>query len=316
MLHQNDRPKPICSNNVSWLRPWLPFKIAGLVFVLVSLACGGSPKGAVIVKHLPTLTRTPLPTLTPTPNATQVAIALAAEVVAADNVQNPVPPEAAAAESEVMVAEIVSNAESIIAEDAPTNLEASNASFSAESVDLTGTNPNAPAPAEDVSVDSSSTESIDTASANLNASTPAEEVPTAVPPGPTATATVIEIASTPTETIPPTETAIPTETPTPMPTSTATPQLEGWVFSEKQFYPEIYISGVVISGNVMNDTGGPQHINEINTILYDNQGQVIPYQEVFFNRLPFQEMAQGEQAPFEVAIPDVEGVADVDFEVP
>lgn len=310
MFPQNDMVTPTRFNYLTRLRPWLSFMVAGLVLGLSILACGGSANGVVIVERLPTLTRTPLPTLTPTPNATQVAAALAAEVVIADNAQSLAPSEVAPAEAEAMVAEIDIAAEPIIPDTAPISPETLADRLAAEAVAPAENDPNTLAVAEDTPADSPPTEAVDLAENHPNVPTPAEDAPADNPPTSTAAATATELPPTPTETV------IPTETPTLEPTPTATPQSQGWVFSDVQSYMEGYISGIVIYGNVLNDTGSPQPLNAINTILYDAQGQVIPYQEAFLTQVPPRTLDQGEQVPFEVAIPNVDDVADFDFEVP
>jgi hypothetical protein len=127
--------------------------------------------------------------------------------------------------------------------------------------------------------------------------------PTQAPP-PTETPTA-------TATVPPTEVP-PTPTETPLPTATPLPQ--GWVFSGMRGYPAEALNGMVFYGNLINNTGGPQQLNEINTTLYDGQGQAIPY-EKSIDQWPVRAVPAGGQVPFGVVIPNVQGVADFHFEV-
>jgi len=252
-----------------------PVLVAGVVLVLAALACGGSAEGVVILEHLPTLTRTPLPTLTPTPNATQVAMAGSGEAEAAIDRAAPQP---AAGEA---------NAQ------APPVATGSNAAAVSNPDSASSTAPPA-------------TAANDAAAQQPQAAAPANTLPPTGTPPPTATAMATVTAVPPT----PTETVIPTDTPTP----TVTPLPAGWVFSGMHAYPAEALNGMVFYGNLMNNTGGPQQLNEINTTLLDAQGQVIPFEKAI-DQWPVRAVPQGGQVPFGVVIPNVQGVADFNFEV-
>lgn len=248
-----------------------------LILILTMLSCslfGSGSQPVANISHLPTLTRTRLPTLTPTTNAAPVGVALSSQAIA------PIPePTSSPVESERPVAEIAPGAEPIVPDS------------SADGA------PAAPAdPAEAEAKDAAAQQPQAVAAAPTHTPLPPIETPT-----PTATATATEL---------PTPTSIPTETPTP----TVTPLPQGWVFSGVQAFPAEKLQGFMFFGELLNNTGSPQQLSNINATFFDVQGQAISYERAI-NQWPVREVSPGGRVPFGVIVPNIQGVTDYDFQV-
>jgi hypothetical protein len=150
--------------------------------------------------------------------------------------------------------------------------------------------------------------------AALPSSTPTAAVmPTSVPPSPTV-AEILTPPPTETPSLPPTPT--PTQTPA-LPTATATPAFEsaGWSFASVQNYPDEYGEGVILYGDVINNTGATQELTAITGTFYDPQGQLVADEGDVFDYWPINIVPAGGRVPFELAVYDVQSVANFNLDV-
>ncbi|GAB4441568.1 MAG: hypothetical protein Kow0031_23600 [Anaerolineae bacterium] len=170
-----------------------------------------------------------------------------------------------------------------------------------------------------------------------NPAAPATATPAAVIPheaGPAPPATVPPTATTaPVINLPtaePTASATPSATATPLPTATATPPpspsptvtptytptpLPDWVFSGVNRRPSPDANGVLLVGQVMNNTGASQELTDINGTFYDAQGQVINLPGDTYAYWPGYVLPHGGSMPFELAVDGVASIANFDLGV-
>ena len=79
----------------------------------------------------------------------------------------------------------------------------------------------------------------------------------------------------PTATATATSPAIPANVPANPPTSTPVVETEGWAFANVQGYDDQYEDGLLLYGEVINNTGVAQQFEYISGTFYDAQGQII-----------------------------------------
>ncbi len=130
------------------------------------------------------------------------------------------------------------------------------------------------------------------------------------PPEPTATFTPVPL---PTDTATPQPTDTPLPTPTETPTATPTPQ--NWVFSGVRLAPNPYDEGLLLYGNVVNNTGSPQKLTSVLGTFYDAQNQVIAGPDKGESYWPAYVIAPGAGMPFEMDVRNIQNVADFDLNV-
>lgn len=158
------------------------------------------------------------------------------------------------------------------------------------------------------------------APAVIASSTPTS--PAVAPVVPTATTIAQNAVSIPTETI-----LEPTHTPTPVaviadptdpipgPTlisfSTATliPETPGWSFANIRTYTDVYEGGVLVYGDMINDTGASQELAYITGAFYNDQGEIIAGQDNTTEYWPVDIIPPGGKAPFELAVNGIQTAA-------
>jgi len=235
----------------------------------------------------PTSTRTPLPTLTPTLTQAQVAGTSAPPVP----VNAPVPP-----------APPVSTAPLLTAALPPTT-----------TVPSSGVLPSLPA--------------ANSSELNLQPLNPV--ISGSIPPTVTQIATAGAVTFVPTSsatgtiTLPTLSPNVPTATAIPGPTATsaspATPTVmptpaTGWSFASVRVYPG-QADGMLLYGNMINDTGASQELEAVTGSFYDAEGQLIAGEGSTYDYWPINVVPSGGSVPFELTVFDVQNAANFDLAV-
>lgn len=101
--------------------------------------------------------------------------------------------------------------------------------------------------------------------------------------------------------------AVPTKTPIVIPTVTPIPETPGWSFANIRTYRDQYEGGLLLYGDMINDTGAAQEVAFITGAFYDAQGQIIANQESTNEYWPVEVVPAGGRVPFELT---VNGVGD------
>jgi len=264
------------------------FPLIITVLAGVTLACGLGRSGSRLfadrgfsLTRLPTLTRTPLPTLTPT------VIPIDESVLAETNEGNPLPTSTATA--------VVPPAAVAMATE-PTAI-----ARPAEAV--------AP-PIPEAAVPPTPVVST-AAPASISAPQPGPQPLQAAEPAlPLPTATDTETPSpTDTPTVAATETPLPTDTPTITPTPAA------WAFNEVRTLPSPDDGGLLLLGNVVNNTGAAQEVQAISGAFYDDQGQMIASTDRTYSYYPIYVLPSGGRAPFRMTIEGINSAANFELDV-
>jgi uncharacterized protein YgiM (DUF1202 family) len=318
---------------------------------VVSLACatfGSEADEIAIRRRLPTLTRTPLPSLTPTANATQVAVAMASEPTTADSPPNPSSADSAAHGGEVSsnLPEATSvplvppinayttppsatgnqnNSQPTLTSRVTLNVRSGpgldhgvvGKLAVGQSTGITGQNPDGswwqieyPSGSGQQAWVSANPQ-YSTVSQTMPQTIAQASTPTSQPVAAAVTATSPLLTSAPPAPTPvpfPTETAIPVDTPIP------TPLPEDWVFAGVQLTPKLDGSGLLVHGNLLNNTGNAQELALVTGTFYDEQGQVVADGNTT-DYWPVAGIPQGGQVPFELVVPGLTSVANFDLRV-
>ena len=248
--------------------------------ILVTLACNvlGQPddRPIVIRTHLPTLTATRMPTLTPTGMPTPVAVATESEaIVSVSPVATPI--------VEVATEPTASNTRDISSSEAPGAMAVS-------------------VSASDASSDPTNTSVSNGAEVQVTPKAENNVVSPSAINTPAATATPL-----------PTETALPTDVPTATPA--ATPPASEWIFTPAQVYTDQYEDGLLLYGEVINNTGVAQELGYIFRTFYDAQGQIIADENSTGDYWPFKLIPPGERLPFGLFVDGIYGAANFDLQV-
>jgi hypothetical protein len=98
-------------------------------------------------------------------------------------------------------------------------------------------------------------------------------------------------------------------TPIVIPTATPIPETPGWSFANVRTYTDQYAGGLLLYGNLVNDTGATQEISFITGAFYDDQGQVIASQERTTEYWPVEVVPAGGRVPFELAVNGIQAAA-------
>jgi hypothetical protein len=124
------------------------------------------------------------------------------------------------------------------------------------------------------------------------------------PPGATATAIAV---TNPT----------PTAEPGPAPANNPTPQSgsSGWAFSGVKVYPDLVDYGVILYGDMINNTGEAQVIDYVTGTFYNEQGQIIADDGNTLDEWPTEYVPSGGQVPFVLTVEDIDRVARYDLRV-
>ncbi|MCK6628320.1 MAG: FxLYD domain-containing protein [Anaerolineae bacterium] len=125
---------------------------------------------------------------------------------------------------------------------------------------------------------------------------PTDPVPTSPPPtSPPVTA--------------PTTTSVPNPSFAPTPTVTPIPETPGWAFAKIRTYNDEYEGGLILYGELVNDTGAPQEIAYITGAFYDPQGQIIADSDSTTEYWPLEIVPPGGRTPFELAVNGIQAAA-------
>lgn len=148
-----------------------------------------------------------------------------------------------------------------------------------------------------------------------------------LPPNPTTTAPNAVAVNAPTATgplpttepLPPTTTPTPTATeplatPTPAEIPTATPLPEGWGFTAVRAAFDPDEEGLVLHGELVNNTDAAKELTGITGTFYDEQGQVIADGDTA-DHWPVAAVAPRGRVPFELLVPDLMAAANFDLRV-
>ena len=269
---------------------------------LITLACASINPGSsstsqriVMLTRLPTFTRTPLPPLN-----------FEAEVTPPAVITSPPSPPSPTGSPSVSIA-------TSPAETGPTQTNDFTANTPEALVENVPTNsPNPPAAAPE---SQSIQEPVSTGS-GIDQTPPLPPSPAILAtslPLPTHTPTSTEfVAEEPTGT--PTATATEGPTPTVTPPPTATPLPEGWVFSGAQISSEPEEDGVLLYGEVINNTGSSQELFFISGVFYDAQGQPLP-DTATIDYWPIEIVPPGGRVPFELTILEAQTIDTFDLTV-
>jgi hypothetical protein len=103
----------------------------------------------------------------------------------------------------------------------------------------------------------------------------------------------------------------PVSEPTPIVIDSATPipETPGWSFANIRTYTDVYEGGLLLYGDLINDTGASQKLAYITGAFYNEQGQVIASQDNTTEYWPVDIVPPGGKAPFELAVNGIEAAA-------
>jgi hypothetical protein len=144
------------------------------------------------------------------------------------------------------------------------------------------------------------------AGAPLDSSTPNQAAAPTQPP-----VTSLSQAAAPTQ--PP---AVSFVTPVPdFPTATPVLKSSEWSFANIQTYPDPYGEGLVLYGDLINDTASTQELARVTGQFYDGQGQLVADPDQTIDFWPIHIVPAGGRLPFELTILGTQNVADYDLTV-
>lgn len=107
----------------------------------------------------------------------------------------------------------------------------------------------------------------------------------------------------------PTATTVPNPSANPTPTVTPIPETAGWSFAKIRTYDNQYEGGLILYGEMVNDTGAPQEIAYITGAFYDGQGQLIADSDSTTEYWPIEIIPPGGRTPFELAVNGIQAAA-------
>lgn len=102
---------------------------------------------------------------------------------------------------------------------------------------------------------------------------------------------------------------IPSATPVPVTSS------KDWTFKAVQTYTDDYENGLLLYGEVINNTGAAQHLNFITGTFYDPQGQVIAGTEISDAYWPIEVIPSGGSLPFELTVDGARNTTNIELGV-
>jgi hypothetical protein len=109
--------------------------------------------------------------------------------------------------------------------------------------------------------------------------------------------------------IAPTTASAPNPSFAPTPTVTPIPETPGWAFAKIRTYNDEYEGGLILYGELVNDTGAPQEIAYITGAFYDPQGQIIADSDSTTEYWPLEIVPPGGRTPFELAVNGIQAAA-------
>ena len=102
-----------------------------------------------------------------------------------------------------------------------------------------------------------------------------------------------------------------------MPASTPTPapQPAGWSFANVRVYTGEIEAGLLLYGNLINNTGSAQELFFITGTFYDAQGQAIADEESTYDYWPVEFIPPGARVPFELTVDGIQSTNNFDLRV-
>jgi hypothetical protein len=100
----------------------------------------------------------------------------------------------------------------------------------------------------------------------------------------------------------------PDDTPSPQPANTPVSDSPGWAFASVRLYPD-YQDGLLLYGNVTNNTGALQKLESISGAFFDAQGEEVSDEDNIYGYWPVDEVPAGASIPFELVVEDVNNIA-------
>lgn len=299
------------------------------ILALTTLACAfmgtGEQSASTTIQRLPTLTRTPLPILTPPPDPPTQTILAEVAIAPPTLVPTPVlPPTLPSVSNEPVVAPQPNNGPATLTTLVGLNIRTGpsvdypivSKLAEGQSAQITGKNPEGTWWQVIYPPDSGSPAWV-LADVQYSTSSNSEVVQIAQlppPPPPTATPTSTPL---PPPTLPPALTAIAqlpsTPGPDSSPTSTPIPASPGWDFANVRTYPNPEENGVVLYGNIVNNTGSLQELISITGTFYDEQGQIVAGPDNTHAYWSGYVVPPGKSVPFELFVQDVQSIADFEL---
>ncbi len=136
------------------------------------------------------------------------------------------------------------------------------------------------------------------------------QLPPPPPPPPPAPATpTIALAAQPTQA------PLPTGNPTAASTATPISNSSGWAFAGVRLYPDQNEDGLLMYGDMINNTGTTQGLAYVTGTFYDAQGQVIAGEDRTFDYWPVEAVPPTGQVPFELTVDGIQNAAKFDLSV-
>jgi hypothetical protein len=108
----------------------------------------------------------------------------------------------------------------------------------------------------------------------------------------------------------------PTSVPIIIPTATPKPEApNNWQFANIQLYPDQYEGGLLLYGDMINNSGSAQDVSEITGTFYDAQGQVIASADNTEAYWSVETISHGGRTPFEMVVEGIENAANFNLSV-
>lgn len=153
-----------------------------------------------------------------------------------------------------------------------------------------------------------------------NNAVPAGDIPASAQNQPVENPVVALVLPTNTATTAPTATptvALPTETPTPAPSATPTPTAtpSDWQFENVRVYTGLINNGLLLFGNLVNNTGAPQELEAIDGTFYDAASQQIAAASIGLAYWPGYIVPPGGGVPFQLEVDNISSVGNFDLQV-
>ncbi|MCG3211488.1 MAG: hypothetical protein FOGNACKC_05134 [Anaerolineae bacterium] len=293
--------------------------LLGLVIFTIACGAGRSASDRIVMRtQLPALTRTPLPTLTPT------LVAAAAEITPAG--ENGGPGTAAALPAPLMQVGAQPAPDGVVAASAPLPevipAAVEQAANPAITDSASASSPNAD-PAGNLVPAGAVVRPQHVAAPT---STPAAGPGLAAVSGPQLISAVSNTAPVVAGVVRPFVSPTPRPTKIPLPTRMATPapainleptatpdfKTSGWSFASTRISGRSD-GGLLLYGEVINDTGSTQELYYISGTFYNDGGQIIAGRSNTADFIPIDTLSPGERVPFELTVNNVDSAARFDL---
>jgi hypothetical protein len=91
--------------------------------------------------------------------------------------------------------------------------------------------------------------------------------------------------------------------------------MSGWSFLGVRVYTDQYEGGLLLYGDLLNDTGSSQEVWYLTGTFYDAQGQVIADEGNAYGYCPVDVISSGGRVPFDLTVEGIQSAADFDLSV-